>query len=243
MGHSAQESKYGNCYGWFKTGAELDSIRPPFICVSWEVANCFILGLRGWGVVILKHFPFAHPDSLFVSNHHRVLYGHVWRPLAASLKFTATNWLKLNAAGSYRSRLEWAGGRKGWKMRQDNKCQVMSSHAGKEQNGDSVNLLFNKALREEGYARAGGTREHGKASFNFSQLWNGFISPASCSVAEKMPSLSALSELLLIPFCILKRAAKPPTILCLFIPIQQAAAHPLRLSLMFLFCNCEVLNT
>lgn len=72
----------------------------------------YIVG-RGWGVVILKHFPFAHPGSLFLSNHHRVLYGHVWRPLAASLKFTATNWLKLNAAGSYRSGLEWAGGRKG----------------------------------------------------------------------------------------------------------------------------------
>lgn len=190
---------------------------------------------EGWGAVILKHFPFAHPGSLFASNHHRVLYGHVWRPLAASLKFTATNWLKLNAAGSYGSGLEWAGGRKGWKMRQDNECQVMSSHAGKEQNGDSVNLLFNKALREEGYARAGGTREHREASFNFSQQ--------VCSVAEKMPSLSSLSELLLIPFCILKRAAERPPIHCLFIPIQQAAAPPLRLSLMFLFCNCEVLNT
>lgn len=55
---------------------------------------------------------FAPPRFLFLSNHRRVCYGHFWRPSAASLKFTATNWPKLNAAGSYQSGLESGVG--GW---------------------------------------------------------------------------------------------------------------------------------
>lgn len=57
---------------------------------------------------------------------------------------------------------------------------------------------------------------------NPKKLRNVFIALHICFIAKGRLYLLFLSELLLIPFCILTLAAKPPTILYLFILIQQA---------------------
>lgn len=71
-----------------------------------------------------------------------------------------------NEMQQVRIKVDWSrvGGRKGWKMRQDNECQVMSSNAGKEQNGGQNKPLIQKVFTERGLTQGQEANVHtGKA--------------------------------------------------------------------------------
>lgn len=112
---------------------------------------------------------------------------------------------------------------------------------------DKINLLFKKSLRKEGQRKGRRQTCTQERQFKFLRWCKGLLKCVYYSASllyGKRGSSSSLSVRAFINTLSHSNAGCKTTHHSLFVhTIATGSCPPLRLSVMFLFCNCEVLNT